>query len=61
VRAFGLTGALATFQGAMNLTLQPLLRKCVLVFFDDILVYSDTWDNHLLHLEQVLQLLRKDQ
>jgi hypothetical protein len=59
--AFGLTGALATFQGAMNLTLQPLLRKCVLVFFDDILVYSDTWDNHLLHLEQVLQLLRKDQ
>ena len=59
--AFGLTGAPATFQGAMNRTLQPLLRKCVLVFFDDILVYSDTWDNHLLHLEQVLQLLRKDQ
>jgi hypothetical protein len=61
VMAFGLTGAPATFQGAMNRTLQPLLRKCVLVFFDDILVYSDTWDNHLLHLEQVLQLLRKDQ
>lgn len=61
VMAFGLTGAPATFQGAMNKTLQPLLRKCVLVFFDDILVYSDTWDNHLIHLEWVLQLLKQDQ
>jgi hypothetical protein len=59
--AFGLTGAPATFQGAMNKTLQPLLRKCVLVFFDDILVYSDTWDNHMIHLEWVLKLLNQDQ
>jgi hypothetical protein len=58
--AFGLTGAPATFQGAMNSTLKPLLRKCALVFFDNILVYSDTWDNHLLHLDWVLQLLRQD-
>lgn len=59
--AFGLTGAPATFQGAMDSTLKPLLRKCVLVFFDDILVDSDTWDNHLLHVEWVLQLLTQDQ
>jgi hypothetical protein len=58
--AFGLTGASATFQGAINTTLQPLLCKRDLVFFDDILVYSDTWANHLLHLESVLQLLTKD-
>lgn len=39
---FGLSGAPGTFQGAMNSTLASLLRKCVVVFFDDILVYSRT-------------------
>jgi hypothetical protein len=59
--AFGLCGSPSTFQGAMNSTLAPLLRKCVLVFFDDILVYSTTLSEHLKHLRQVLQLLAKDQ
>lgn len=45
----------------MNSTLAPLLRKCVLVFFDNILVYSGSFEDHLLHLRQVLQLLRTDQ
>ena len=58
--AFGLTGAPNTFQGAMNSTLKPLLRKCVIVFFDDILVYSATWEDHLQHLRQVFDLLAKD-
>jgi hypothetical protein len=44
----------------MNTTLAPLLRKCVLVFFDDILVYSATLTDHLDHLRQVLQLLAND-
>jgi hypothetical protein len=41
-------------------TLSPLLRKCVLVFFDDILVYSPTLESHTHHLQQVLQLLIQD-
>ena len=59
--AFGLSGAPATFQKAMNSTLAPLLRKCVLVFFDDILIYSSSYEEHLEHIQQVLQLLQKDQ
>ena len=61
VMAFGLCGAPGTFQGAMNTTLAPLLRKCVLVFFDDILVYSETLEDHWEHLKLVFQLLAKDQ
>jgi hypothetical protein len=58
--SFGLTGAPATFQSAMNRTLSSLLRKCALVFFDDIMFYSPTWEAHLAHLELVLQLLARD-
>lgn len=51
----------ATFQGAMNTTLAPLLRKCVLVFFDGILIYGRTYEEHVSHVAQVLELLQKDQ
>jgi hypothetical protein len=61
VMAFGLTGAPGTFQKAMNHTLAPLLRKCALVFFDDILVYSASLDDHTRHLKLVLELLARDQ
>lgn len=47
---FSLSGAPETFQGAMNSTLAPLLRCCVIVFFDDILVYSSSYAEHLEHL-----------
>lgn len=60
VMPFGLAGAPATFLGAMNTTLRPLLRKCVIVFFDDILVYSNSLADHMIHLKSVLQLLRQD-
>jgi hypothetical protein len=61
VMAFGLTGAPGSFQGAMNCTLAPGLCKFVIVFFDDILVYSTSFEEHLEHLRQVLSWLRKDQ
>lgn len=35
------------------------MRRHVLIFFDDILVYSKDWDSHLLHLEQVLITLQE--
>jgi hypothetical protein len=61
VMPFGLCGAPGTFQGAMNSSLAPLLRKCVVVFFDDILVYSKSFQEHLDHLAQVLTILQKEQ
>jgi hypothetical protein len=61
VMAFGLTGAPATFQAVMNETLAPVLRKCAVVFFDDILIYSKTYSEHLVHLDQVLRLLQQHQ
>jgi hypothetical protein len=59
--SFGLTGAPNTFQGAMSSTLCSLLCKCVLVFFDDILIYSPTLESHLEHIRQVFTLLAADQ
>jgi hypothetical protein len=50
VMAFGLYDTPNTFQEAMNATLAPLLRKCALVFFNDILVYSRTLPDHEVHL-----------
>jgi hypothetical protein len=61
VISFGLIGVPHTFQRAMNTILAPLLRKCVLVFFDDILVYSKSLEEHISHLDQVFQILQKDQ
>jgi hypothetical protein len=52
VMPFGLTNALATFQSCMNHVFNKLLRKHLLVFFDYLLIYRKTWEDHLRHVKE---------
>jgi hypothetical protein len=56
---FGLTNAPATFQRLMNNLLQPVIHKCALVYLDDVIIYSRTIEDHMRHIQCVLNLLRE--
>ena len=56
---FGLTNAPATFMDMMNRVFHPYLDQFVVVFIDDILVYSKDAQEHEQHLRLVLQILRE--
>ena len=58
---FGLTNALAVFMDLMHRVFQPYLDQFVVVFVDDILVYSQSEEEHEDHLRIVLQALREHQ
>ena len=60
VMPFELTNAPSTFMQLMNEVLEKFLEKIVIVYLDDILIFSKTLDENLLHIRSVLQRLREE-
>jgi hypothetical protein len=58
--SFGICNALATFMCVMNDVFRPFLDDFVILYLDDILIFSRTWDKHVRHVKQVLDTLQRE-
>jgi hypothetical protein len=56
---FGLINAGETFQRAMNVSFQGLINKCVVVYLDNVIVYSKNIADHIQHITQIFERCRK--
>jgi hypothetical protein len=59
VMMFGLFNALTTFMRVMNDVFRPFLDNFVIVYLDNILIFSETWDEHVRHVKKVLDTLKR--
>ena len=60
VMSFGLTNALSTFMLLMNEVLKEVLGKFFIVYLDDILIFSKTLEDHIMHIRKVFEKLREE-
>ena len=58
VMPFGLTNAPSIFMRLINDIFRPHLGRMVVIYLDDILIFSHTWDAHMQHVRQILQILQ---
>ena len=60
VMPFGLCNAPATFQREMNRIFLPLIGKCMFIYMDDLVIFSDTLEQHILDLQKVFDIIKEN-